>query len=184
MPSFHPSERLHFCPYCGSPRFVWDGVKSHRCADCGHKLYTNAAGAVIAVIENEKGEVLFVRRRFQPAKGMLDLPGGFIDLNERAEDAVVREVKEEVGLEVVETQFLETFPNTYLYDTLLYHTIDLAFRCRVEDFSSLQAADDAADCSFLSLQEVELSAIGLGSIQRLVAGLKAGRFTSAELFSK
>ena len=182
MPSFHPSERLRFCPFCGGSRFVWDGVKSHRCADCGHKLYTNAAGAVIAVIENEKGEVLFVRRRFNPAKGTLDLPGGFIDLNERAEDAVVREVKEEVGLEVVETRFLTTFPNTYLYDTLLYHTIDLAFRCRVEDFSPLHAADDAEDCSFLSLQEVELSAIGLESIQRLVAGLKEGAFTSAGIF--
>lgn len=182
MTSFHPSERFRFCPYCGSPRFVWDGVKSHRCAGCGHKLYTNAAGAVVALIENEKGEVLFVRRRFDPAKGTLDLPGGFIDLGERAEDAVVREVKEEVGLDVVETQFLVTYPNTYLYDSLLYHTIDLVFRCRVEDFRPLHADDDAADCCFLPLEKVEIQEIGLGSIRRLVAGLKEGKFTSAGLF--
>lgn len=184
MSNFHPSERFRFCPFCGGSHFAWDGIKAHHCGDCGHKIYTNAAGAVVAVIENEKAEVLFVRRRFNPAMGSLDLPGGFIDLNERAEDALVREVREEVGLDVVEARFLTSLPNQYLYDTLLYHTIDMAFRCKVKNFSSLQAADDAADCCFLPLNEVELAEIGLNSIRRLVAELKDGKFISAEPFSE
>ena len=119
-------------------------------------------------IENEKKEVLFVHRRFAPARGTLDLPGGFIDLGEKAEDAVCREVMEEVHLQVVHTEFIMTLPNTYLYDSLLYHTIDLAFRCQVDDFSALQAGDDAADCCFISLSEVDLKDIGLDSIRQLI----------------
>ncbi len=142
--------------------------------DCGHKLYTNAAGAVIAVIRNPQGEVLFVRRRLNPAKGTLDLPGGFIDMGERAEDAVRREVMEEVHLQVTQLEFLCTLPNTYVYDTLLYHTIDLAFSCTVEDYGALYAGDDASDCRFLSLDNVALEEVGLDSIRRLVGMLKRG----------
>jgi len=45
------------------------------------------------------GKVVAVVRRNDPFRGMPALPGGFIELGERAEDAVVREVCEETGLE-------------------------------------------------------------------------------------
>ncbi|MBO4282170.1 MAG: NUDIX domain-containing protein [Bacteroidales bacterium] len=174
MNECHPALRFRFCPYCGSPRFTWDGEKSHHCADCGHKLYTNEVGAVIAVITNAEGEVLFVRRRFNPAKGTLDLPGGFIDLGERAEDAMRREVMEELHLRVTRADFLCTLPNTYVYDTLMYHTIDIVFHCEVEDWSALRADDDATECRFLPLENVDVEAVGLDSVRRLVGMLKQG----------
>lgn len=172
MHPFHPANRFRFCPFCGSPNFRWEGVKSHRCADCGHVLYTNPATAVIAVLENDKGETLFVRRRYEPAKGKLDLPGGFVDCGERAEEALVREVAEEVNLHVTDIRFLMTLPNSYPYDGLLYFTTDLAFSCRVDDWSPLEAADDAAECLFLPLSEVSLQDVGLDSIRNLVAALR------------
>ena len=103
----HPSNVLKFCPFCGSKNFIWDNKKSHNCLDCGKRLYTNEVGAVIALIENEKGECLFTTRKFDPAKGKLDLPGGFIDLGETAEQAVVREIKEELNLG--EVKLIKTF---------------------------------------------------------------------------
>ena len=94
---------FRFCPFCGSVNFYWDGEKAHLCQDCGHKLYINEAGATIALIHNDKNEYLFTRRRFNPAKGMLDLPGGFIDLGETAEHAMKREVKEEITTQTTTT---------------------------------------------------------------------------------
>ncbi len=170
----HPAKRFRFCPFCGGSHFEWEGRKSHLCADCGHRFFTNPAAAVIAVIENERGEVLFVRRKYDPAKGMLDLPGGFVDCGERAEDALKREVLEEVGLQVVGADFLTTLPNTYLYDGMLYYTTDLAFRCKVGDWSLLSAGDDAAECRLMPLSSVKLDDIGLGSIRKLVKLLQQG----------
>ena len=174
MHSCHPAKRFRFCPFCGGSHFEWEGRKSHLCADCGHRFFTNPAAAVIAVIENERGEVLFVRRKYNPAKGMLDLPGGFVDCGERAEDALKREVLEEVGLQVVGADFLTTLPNTYLYDGLLYYTTDLAFRCKVGDWSLLSAGDDAAECCLMTLSEVKPDDIGLDSIRKLVELLQQG----------
>ena len=167
----HPSNRLKYCPFCGGSRFSWDGKKRHLCADCGHMLYTNAATAVIAVIENEAHELLMVKRRFEPAKGKLDLPGGFVDFGESAEAALRREVLEEVNLEVTACQFIRTYPNRYLYDGLTYFTTDLAFRCQVASFQPLHACDDAADACFYPMERIRVADIGLDSIRNVVSDL-------------
>jgi len=168
----YPQEVFHFCPFCGSKNFVWDGTKSHACSDCGKKLYTNEVGAVIALIRNTAGELLFTTRKFNPAKGMLDLPGGFIDLGETAEQAVVREVKEELNLDVMDLQFYGTFPNEYTYAGLTYFTIDLAFECKVENFNSLFANDDVSAVCFKHPNQVNLQEIGLASVRKLLAQLQ------------
>ena len=169
---FYPKDVFHFCPFCGSNHFVWSG-KSHNCSDCGKKLYTNEAGAVIALIRNAKDELLFTVRKFNPAKGTLDLPGGFIDLGETAEQAVVREVKEELNLEVVGLRFYGSFPNEYTYAGLTYFTIDLAFECEVESFENLFANDNVSDICFINPQQVNLQEIGLISVRKLIAQLQA-----------
>ena len=167
----YSKDAFHFCPFCGSARFVWDGAKSHTCSDCGKKLYTNEVGAVIALIRNADGELLFTTRKFNPAKGMLYLPGGFIDLGETAEHALVREVKEELNLDMLDLQFYGSFPNEYTYAGLTYFTIDIAFECKVENFDSLFANDDVSAVYFKHPKQVNLQEIGLASVRKLVARL-------------
>ena len=164
----HPSHVLKFCPFCGSPHFHWDGIKCHICKDCHHKLYTNEAGATIALIQNDKKELLFTVRRSDPAKGMLDLPGGFIDLGETAEDGVRREVKEELNLVVNNVKFFGTFPNTYRFGGLTYFTIDIVFECKVESFIPLKANDDVTDVRFIHPKLVNPDEIGLDSPRQVI----------------
>jgi 8-oxo-dGTP diphosphatase len=54
---------------------------------------------VAAIITNEEGKILLTRRNIEPFKGQWCLPGGHIDENEKALDAVIREAKEETGLD-------------------------------------------------------------------------------------
>ncbi|MCL2132528.1 MAG: NUDIX domain-containing protein [Lentimicrobiaceae bacterium] len=168
----YSKDAFRFCPFCGSGNFVWDGVKSHACSDCGKKLYTNEVGAVIALIYNADGELLLTTRKFNPAKGMLDLPGGFIDLGETAEQAVVREIKEELNLKVENLQFYGSFPNEYVYAGLTYFTIDIAFVCKVENFDGLSASDDVSDICFKNPKQVNLQEIGLASVRNLIHQLQ------------
>lgn len=105
----HPLELFKYCPKCGSSHFEIHNEKSKHCNDCGFTYYFNSSAATVAFILNKKNELLVCRRGKNPAKGTLDLSGGFIDMNETGEEGVSREVKEETGLIVTEAKYLFHF---------------------------------------------------------------------------
>ena len=96
----HPLSQFRYCPKCGSEHFDIHNEKSKQCKDCGFVYYFNPSSASVALILNKQNELLVCRRAKEPAKGTLDLPGGFIDMAETGEEGVAREVKEETGLDV------------------------------------------------------------------------------------
>lgn len=126
------------------------------------------SAAVAAIIRNEKNEILFTVRKHEPAIGMLDLPGGFVDLGETAEQAIQREVFEELNLNICEFKFWGTFINKYLYGGIEYQTLDLVFDCKVESFQSLRAADDVSGYVFRDPKIIQAKEIGLQSIKDIV----------------
>ena len=152
--------------YCSSPYFAVNNEKSKKCADCGFVYYFNPSSATVALILNEKNELLVCRRAKDPAKGTLDLPGGFIDMNETGEEGVAREVLEETGLKVKQAIYQFSLPNIYVYSGFPVHTLDMFFLCIVEDMSHFSAMDDVADSYFLPLGEINPDDFGLDSIRR------------------
>lgn len=172
----HPLHLFRFCPLCGSPRFEYHDVKSRRCLSCGFTYYFNPSAATVALIERELPTAsqdatrpvqwCVVRRAKQPALGTLDLPGGFSDLYETSEEGVCREVLEETGLHVVATQFLFSLPNIYEYSGFQVHTIDMFYRCLVEDTEVACAHDDAGEVLWIRPEDIHPEDFGLTSIRR------------------
>lgn len=158
-------DKFVYCPACGSKTFSANSPKSRKCGRCGFEWFMNPAAAVVALITNDRGELLVVRRRLEPAKGTLDLPGGFADAGETAEEAVKREVKEETGLDVTAARYLFSRPNIYRYSGVDIHTLDLFFACEVVDNSQVVAADDAAECFWLPVRDINPDDFGLESIR-------------------
>ena len=167
----HPLELFAHCPRCGHQPFVVNDEKSRRCPHCGFVYYLNPSGATVAFIFNSRGELLVERRKNPPAQGTLDLPGGFADIGETAEQGVAREVLEETGLRVTSAHYLFSVPNEYLYSGMPIPTLDLFFRCEVADESRLQAADDAAECFWMPLTAIDPRLFGLESISQGVSRL-------------
>ncbi len=165
----HPLDKFSHCPVCGSGHFVINDEKSKRCADCGYVYYLNPSSANAAFVVNTRGELLVERRGREPQKGLLDLPGGFADIGETAEQGVIREVLEETGLVVTEARYLFSFPNTYLYSGLIVPTLDLFFRCQVSDLSTLRASDDAAEVKWIPLDQIHAEDFAFDSIRHGVA---------------
>lgn len=165
MEKQHPLHKFRYCPVCGSSRFVERNAQAKHCADCDFTYYFNSSAATVAFILNEKNELLVCRRVKDPAQGTLDLPGGFIAMNETGEEGVAREVAEETALQVTAAKYLFSLPNTYLYSDFLVHTLDQFFLCEVADVSVLTSGDDAADCRFVPLSELNPSDFGLDSIR-------------------
>lgn len=162
----HPLSLFRYCPKCGSEHFDIHNEKSKQCADCGFVYYFNPSSATVALILNENNELLVCRRAKDPAKGTLDLPGGFIDIGETGEEGVAREVLEETGLEVQEAVYQFTLPNIYIYSGFPVHTLDMFYLCKVKDTRHISAMDDAADAFFMPLADINPEDFGLGSIRK------------------
>lgn len=142
--------------------------KSKRCGHCGFTYYFNPLAATVAIITNGKGEILVATRSKEPAKGTFDLPGGFCDSYETAEEGVAREVLEETGLKVTATRYMFTIPNIYNYCGMELHTMDMFFKCDVEVCNSLNAADDVAELRWISIDELDSRDFGLQSISKSI----------------
>ena len=161
----HPLDLFKFCPKCGSNQFGINNFKSKKCDGCGFVLYFNAIAATVAIIVNDKEEILVARRAKEPAKGTLDLPGGFADSMETAEEGVAREVAEETGLQVTEARYLFSLPNRYIYSGFEEHTLDLFFLCTTEG-GTPKAADDVEELQWIAIEELNPAEFGLQSISK------------------
>jgi mutator protein MutT len=162
----HPLEKFKYCPACGSRHFEVNDDRSKKCENCGFEYYLNPSAANVALILNEKNELLVLTRKANPGKGTLDLPGGFANIGETAEEGVVREVKEETTLEVTHAEYLFSFPNVYLYKGFEVRTLDIFFLCHVKDTSHVEAHDDAAQYHWIPLEDIHTELFGLRSIRQ------------------
>src|SRR5690606_36879844 len=138
--------------------------------DCNFTYYHNIAAAV-AIVFTFEDKVLFTVRNVDPDKGKWDLPGGFIDPGENAEEAACREIKEELGIEVKpnDLKYITTSPNNYLYKNVPYRTMDIFYECALNtDVISITAEDEIQDLIWVKRSEIELEQIGFVSIRKVI----------------
>lgn len=164
----HPFYQFEYCPVCGAKTFVERNEKAKQCTACGFVYYFNPSAAVACFVRNAEGELLLVRRGKEPAKGTLDLPGGFVDMHENAEEAARREVEEETGLVLTDCHYLFSLPNLYMYKGFEVHTVDMVFECSVDSFDTAHAEDDAAEIVICRREQLRAEDFGLQSIRQAV----------------
>ena len=162
----HVLDKFRYCPVCGSKHFEVDTPKSKRCSNCGFEFFLNPSSATAAFVLNDKGELLVERRKQEPGRGTLDLPGGFCDIGETTEQGVLREIKEETGLELEAPEYLFSLPNIYRYSGFDVPTMDSFFLFRVPSGLEVQAGDDAAELMWIALPDIHTEQFGLRSIRR------------------
>ena len=92
---------LNFCQRCGHGLVVEPvhGQPRPRCSTCGFIVFLEPKLAAVVLVSMEDKLVL-VRRANEPALGEWSFPSGYVDRGEAVEDAAVREVREETGLQV------------------------------------------------------------------------------------
>lgn len=165
MPKF-----FQYCPKCGSSHHKFENHHRFECLDCGFVYYHNCAAAVMVIIRRED-KILFTVRNNEPQKGKLDFPGGFVDPKESGQFAAVRELKEELDLNIKEEDLilLDTEPNDYEYLDILYRTLDVVFELDLKEDQKINLErSEIQEIKWLSIDEVNLSEIGFDSMKAVL----------------
>ncbi|MBD3236766.1 MAG: NUDIX domain-containing protein [Candidatus Eisenbacteria bacterium] len=141
-----------YCIRCGGrlERRPIEGRSRLVCVACGDILYQNPLPVASALVLSERRELLLVRRRQEPQKGMWCLPIGFAELGETIAEAALRELREEAGLEGRILGLLDT--DSYrsdFYGDLLIVTFEVA-----KTGGSERAGDDADDVRYFPLDAI------------------------------
>jgi NAD+ diphosphatase len=110
-------DRNHrFCGRCGEPTDRAADERSRTCTSCRLPAYPRLAPAVITLVE--RGDELLLARNVQFPEGMYSALAGFVEPGESLEEAVQREILEEVGIEVDDVRYFGSqpwpFPNSLM----------------------------------------------------------------------
>lgn len=144
---------FRFCPACGSPLHDSGDASERHCSSCDKSWYDNPAPTVGCVLVRD-GRALVTVRNHAPFKGRIDVPGGFIDPGEALLDALRREVREELGVEidVSDDDFVQGAPHRYGAEG--NWTLALGFKARITS-GEPDASDDVADIKWVSDDELD-----------------------------
>jgi 8-oxo-dGTP diphosphatase len=101
-------------------------------------------------------QILLEKRKNSPGKGKWAVPGGLVELGENVEQAVIREVKEETGLEVDEPRLVDVVNYVSLGEkgAVMYHYVIIDYLVTVKS-GKLKAASDADALKWVPFNEVD-----------------------------
>ncbi|MGH3145963.1 MAG: NUDIX hydrolase [Rubrobacter sp.] len=150
---FSPTEPFRFCPADGTKLEArGGGSRGAVCPTCGRSWYRSSSPAVGAAIVQD-GRVLVTVRGIEPEKGKMDLPGGFVEAGEHPRDALAREAREELGVEVeVEERPMLLAVHTYGADG--EYVLAIGFRARISS-GEPSPADDVAELRWVPKEEID-----------------------------
>jgi mutator protein MutT len=138
-----------FCPLCAAPMSPYedDGFKREKCSKCGWVHYHNSRPTASAIIIRD-GKILLCKRASDPFKDKWDLPGGYLEEKESPEDALKRELREEIGIEIENSKLITVNGPAYYpfseqdqWNTDIYYEVTTNDEPRAMNDSDVEAID-------------------------------------------
>ena len=146
-------KKYNFCPVCGASLLEKYITEEHTnrlvCKQCDFIFYQNPVPAVAVILQN-KNEILLVKRKYPPRIGDWTLPAGFMEYDEVPKETAIRETKEETNLDIIITGLFDIFP---AFDDARAHVVLIVYRAKILG-GDLSPGDDASDVSFFSMNDL------------------------------
>jgi len=140
-----------YCPRCGSE--MTNKRIDHRerkvCPVCRFVFYHNPVPAAGVVIEKDN-KILLVKRKYEPYKGDWSFPAGFMEYDESPEQCAIREIKEELNVDVELDGLFGVYSGK---DDPRTHAILIMYWAKVKG-GELKPGDDAEEIRFFAKDEV------------------------------
>lgn len=128
-----------------------EGLPRSVCPACGHVAYRNPLPVASALVFDEQGRVLLVRRGREPHAGRWCLPMGFAELGETIQAAALRELDEEAG---VQGEVMHLLDASSLVSDLYGDLLVVAFQVRATGGGEGRPGDDASEVGWFAPDEL------------------------------
>jgi NAD+ diphosphatase len=165
---------IKFCRRCGAG-LTQKGVGRYICTN-NHELFYKTSGVAVGLLlVDQTNRALLSVRGIDPGKGKLDIPGGFVEFGETLEQAVAREIKEELTLEAGQygdPQYLLSSMNEYPYDGEVLYPYDVFFWTRISVGATITPQDDVADAKWFKLETLNPEDFAFDTSRRALKLLK------------
>ena len=154
-----------FCSICATTlRKVEDNL--FVCSQ-NHHIYVDPKPTNAVIIQNDRDEILLVTRKYDPKAGWLDLPGGFVNLNENLEESLKREVREELGIELQNWRYFTSNIEDYEYKGVVSQVINFTFVAR-QNLTTWQVGDDISDARFYPKDQIPFEKMAFPGLKQVL----------------
>jgi NAD+ diphosphatase len=149
-----------YCGRCAAPTEPAPGERARRCPACGLLAFPRLAPAVITLVEQD-GKALLARGRAFPIP-MYSCIAGFVEPGETLEEAVRREVHEEVGVELAEVRYVASQPWPFP------HSLMIGFEATWASGAIRIDEDEIVDAAWFGVDDLPTIPPGLSIARRLI----------------
>jgi mutator protein MutT len=120
------------------------------------RLYPKQPIIGVGAVIIKDGKILLEKRKNEPGKGKWSIPGGLVELGESVEQTVIREVKEETGLEVEKPEHIDVVDNVIRDENgeVKYHFVIIDYFVKLKG-GTMKAMSDAEELRWVTFDEVE-----------------------------
>ena len=151
---------MKFCSQCGSDKInfeipLGDSLSRFICDSCSTIHYQNPK-VIVGCLPIYNDQIVICKRAIEPCKGKWNLPAGFMENGERAEDGALRELKEETGLDgaIIKLHCVYSIPHV--------NQVYLIFLTRI-DSQNVDPGEESLEVKFFNMHEIPWGDIGFSS---------------------
>jgi ADP-ribose pyrophosphatase YjhB (NUDIX family) len=133
--------RFKYCPICAGKlkdKTMENGRKHLVCCSCGFIFFQNSKPTASAIIENERGETLLLKRAIEPSIGRWDTFGGFLENGEHPIDGLKREAMEELSLDISPGGIISVIIDKYEDYGQVFHTLNIFYSCKISSADKIK----------------------------------------------
>lgn len=157
-----------YCMECGG-EFSVGGKNLLVCSKCHFQFFINARPCVGAVLVSE-GKYGFCVRGIEPHIGTLDVVGGFLDYTENFEEAMEREAKEELGIqiEIEKLKYIGSCNSEYEFGGYILHPVYPIYLLPIIDKTQIKVNDDVVGVEFFEYEKIPFDNIAFPELREFL----------------
>lgn len=147
---------MEHCIHCGGT-LAKHNETAYTCEACGYKQYNNPRAAVGLILYKDEETLYLGRRAREPFKGDWDIFGGFVDFEENLEEALARELTEELGItikDIGELEYLTSVNEDYPWMGHVTKVMVAVFAAKLAPSVELVAQDDVAAIEEVTREQI------------------------------